>query len=308
MPIAGLGLGGSALLGGAISGGTSLIGGILGSQAAAKASRQQMIMQEQALAQQKALFEEGLGIQQDEFKQGAAALTPYSNLGTGAGNQLADLYGIGYSNPQGTSAGGQAVMDKARGNFTNTPDYQFAFDQGLQALDRSAASRGSLLSGGQVKGAQEFGQGLASQQFSNYFNRLLSLFQVGGNAAGTFLGGAVNSGNAALNGALTSAQQQGSTLSSIGATQAAGTIGSANSLVGGIQGAGSAVAQGLVLPAYLNALHPQEAQQNPTIPGTSPQSGYQSSFGPVSQPLFGGTPYTNYQPSLADYGRAGGPV
>ena len=61
-----------------------------------------------------------------------------------------------------------------------------AFTQGLQALDRSAASKGTLQSGGQAKGAQEFGQGLASQQYGNYFNRLLSLAGIGqGAASGT---------------------------------------------------------------------------------------------------------------------------
>jgi hypothetical protein len=43
--------------------------------------------------------------------------------------------------------------------------------EGMKALDRSAASRGGLLSGATLKGAQAYGQGLASQEYQNAFNR-----------------------------------------------------------------------------------------------------------------------------------------
>ena len=72
----------------------------------------------------------------------------------------------------------------------NNPQYQFLLKQGQQALDRSAAARGMGYSGAQMKAAQQFGQGLASQQydkeysrasdeFSNYYNRLAALAQGG---------------------------------------------------------------------------------------------------------------------------------
>ncbi len=260
MPI---GLTGALLAGSAISGGASLLGGIMGSDAAQKAADEQAASQAQALQAQQAMF-----------KQGYDLVQPYAAGGLGAFNQLSNLYGIPYSNAAGTSAGGQAVANQAMGNFTNTPDYRFAFSQGLQALDRSAASRGNLMSGGQVKGAQEFGQGLASQQFSNYFNRLLSLGQMGSQAAGTALGGSVS----ALG-------PIGNTISSIGATQAAGTIGSANSLVGGLQGAGNAISQGLTLPSILQAFSRNPPPTQTLNPGVSPQSGYQPNVAPVSSPL-----------------------
>mgnify|MGYP003336718255 CR=1 FL=1 len=41
-----------------------------------------------------------------------------------------------------------------------TPGYQFRFGQGMQALERSQAARGGLLSGGAMLEAQRFGQGL----------------------------------------------------------------------------------------------------------------------------------------------------
>jgi hypothetical protein len=51
------------------------------------------------------------------------------------------------------------------------PGYGFRMSEGLKALDRSAASRGGLLSGATLKGAQQYGQGLASQEYQNAFNR-----------------------------------------------------------------------------------------------------------------------------------------
>ncbi len=79
---------------------------------------------------------------------------------------------------------------------TNNPAYQFQLKQGMQALDRSAAARGMGYSGAQLKALNEYGQGLASQQydkeynralgeFSDYFNRLAALSQGGQQAAGS---------------------------------------------------------------------------------------------------------------------------
>lgn len=89
----------------------------------------------------------------------------------------------------GTNALGQleAVNRGDYSGFENSPDYLFALQQGTKALDRSAASRGSLFSGGQLADLQELGQGLATQNLGNYTNRLLGLSQMGQNQS-QFLG------------------------------------------------------------------------------------------------------------------------
>lgn len=69
-------------------------------------------------------------------------------------------------------------------SFQASPDYQFAQQQGLQSLDRSAAARGSLFSGGADADRIAFGQGLASQQYGNYYNRLAGLAGIGQQTAG----------------------------------------------------------------------------------------------------------------------------
>lgn len=72
-------------------------------------------------------------------------------------------------------------------SFQQSPDYQFAFDQGMQGLDRSAASRGSLYSGGADADRIKFGQGMANQNYGTYYSRLSDL-ATGGNATAGSLG------------------------------------------------------------------------------------------------------------------------
>ncbi len=60
----------------------------------------------------------------------------------------------------------------AGGQFdTNNPAYQFQLKQGQQALDRQNAARGAGFSGSQLKAAQQFGQGLASQEYDKQYTR-----------------------------------------------------------------------------------------------------------------------------------------
>jgi hypothetical protein len=55
------------------------------------------------------------------------------------------------------------------------PGYQFRLEQGNQALDRSAAARGGLLSGAQIAASTDFNSGMASQEYQNAWDRYLAL-------------------------------------------------------------------------------------------------------------------------------------
>jgi hypothetical protein len=103
------------------------------------------------------------------------------------------------------------------------PSYSFRLGEGLKALDRTAAARGGLISGGALKAAQRYGQDFASQEFGNAYNRLAGLAGVGqtatgaqSNAAGQF---GVNAGNMMTSGA---------------AARASGYVGGANALNSGL--------------------------------------------------------------------------
>lgn len=62
--------------------------------------------------------------------------------------------------------------------ISGDPSFQFQMDQGRQALERSAAARGTLMTGGTLKELARFGQGLASTFDDKYYNRGLGEYQM----------------------------------------------------------------------------------------------------------------------------------
>ena len=186
------------LFSGLLSGIGAGVGGYFQGQAAKDAADVQAQSAANALAFQRKVY----GDTQHNFE-------PYLGIGKGAINQLGGMYGIGPN----AHTPGQSDFSQ----FTASPDYQFALQQGQQALDRQGAASGGFLSGGQLKAGQQFGQGLASQQFGNYFNRLMSLATIGQNSAA----------NAATSGG-TQANNIASTQLAGGAYQAGGILGQAN--------------------------------------------------------------------------------
>lgn len=76
-----------------------------------------------------------------------------------------------------------ALMANPGMALANDPGYQFRLGQGVEAIDRSAASQGMLNSGGTLKAQARYGQGLASEELNNIFNRNNVLAGYGLNAA-----------------------------------------------------------------------------------------------------------------------------
>jgi hypothetical protein len=136
--------------------------------------------------------------------------------------------------------------------------------EGLKALDRSAAARGGLLSGNQLRGVTQFGQELGSQEYTNAFNRyqaeraarlnpLQSLTGMGQSTAANVAGQAGQLG-----------QSMASNIIGAGNARASGYMGMANALTGG-------------LGQYLNYSQGQEMlsaykARNPPIAPTTPSS------------------------------------
>jgi hypothetical protein len=73
----------------------------------------------------------------------------------------------------------QALNNGDFSKFYSSPDYQFALEQGMQGLDRSAAARGRLFSGGYGQDLTKYAQGMATQNYGNYYNRLAGLSGTG---------------------------------------------------------------------------------------------------------------------------------
>jgi len=104
------------------------------------------------------------------------ALGPFQQLydaGYAGVNALADAQGLN----------GAEGVARARERFQTSPGYDFALDQGLAAVDRGAASRGTLSSGGTRAAEQAYGTNLANQEWGNYLARLSPLTSLAGSAA-----------------------------------------------------------------------------------------------------------------------------
>lgn len=157
-------------------------------------------------------------VQWDMYNQTRSDLAPFTQTGVGAAHTLASLFGLNRNGLNPTT------MKRAQLALANYPGYQFALNQGVQALDRSAASRGLLLSGGQMKDLTTFGQGLASQTFGNMFSQLYQLAGLG-ESAGAQTGAFGQQAGANI----------GNSYMAAGQAQAAGDIGTANAINSGIQ-------------------------------------------------------------------------
>lgn len=92
------------------------------------------------------------------------------SLGAGAGG--ASPMAFTQSAPTPTPYGDFVGLDPA--TFARTPGSQYLQDQQQKAIQRSAAARGTLLTGGLLKGLQANAEGLAAQDFENAFNRQLA--------------------------------------------------------------------------------------------------------------------------------------
>lgn len=132
-----------------------------------------------------------------------------------AGYDIPDQYLTGNTYTQS----GQPVQDDRYGGFYASPGYQFRMDQGLNALDKSAAARGRLRSGGQNKAITRYAQGIAADEFGAYTNRLAQIAGLGSGAASQSASQAIQSG-----------QNVGNAMAGIGATRASGYANTANTI------------------------------------------------------------------------------
>lgn len=71
----------------------------------------------------------------------------------------------------GIAPGGELVRGFTQADYQADPGYAFRLAEGQKTLDRQAAARGGLISGGALKAAQRYGQEMGSQEYSNAYNR-----------------------------------------------------------------------------------------------------------------------------------------
>jgi hypothetical protein len=169
-------------------------------------------------------------LQRSQFEQTREDQAPYRQAGY---NALAEM--------QRTAGNVPGAFKFGAGDYQADPGYAFRLSEGQKALDRQAAARGGLISGGALKAAQRYGQEMGSQEYQNAYNRaytgygtdvarenqlynrqaaLAGIGQTSANLTGQF--GAANAANV------------GNLMTGAGAAQAAGQVGMANAFTGGL--------------------------------------------------------------------------
>ena len=235
-----------------IGAGGAIVGGMISGNAAKSAAGTQAAAARDAADVQRQMFERQVELQEPWRKAGEQAL-----------NKLIPL---------------TDYTPFSMAQFQADPGYGFRMSEGMKALERSAAARGGLLSGATLKGVQRFGQDLASQEYTNAFNRYqterAARLQPLQSLAGVGQTTAQQLGQAGQ----TMASNVGEALTSGAAARASGYVGQANALTGALGGAANAYMQGQML----NRLMPVQS-------AVAPSYSYQATpMAPVDYSLSGG--------------------
>lgn len=251
-----------AMLGGTAA---SVGSGILGQRAASQASgaQSQAAMMSAIIQAQQA--EAARRQQQEMFDKAVELQEPFRQGGVGATNRLADLYGT--SGRTGAAGYGSYAEMPTFAQLQMDPGYQFRFEQGMRGVNASAAARAGLQSGAALKAATEFGQGMATQEYQNAYNRFMAnraqaaeaMSGLAGRGAGVAQGlgnQAVSTGANMANTMLAGGQALGQGFENAGQARASGYMGGATALGQALQ----APAQNYLAYSMMDRFAPQRAQ------------------------------------------------
>jgi hypothetical protein len=104
-------------------------------------------------------------MQYQQYMQTREDQTPWRDAGV---NALGKMQAGEFAQP------GAFKFGASEFNANQDPGYAFRVSEGQKALDRSAAARGGLISGGALRAATRYGQDMGSQEYGNAFNRALT--------------------------------------------------------------------------------------------------------------------------------------
>lgn len=200
----------SAVIAGGIGAAGSIGSALIGSSAAKSASAQQTQLGYSALANQQKMFQVSQDALNPFVQAGQSALPTQKALLTPGSNQTAAL--------------------------SQLPGFQFSSEYGTKAATNALAASGKASGGPLATAVSNYNQGLAGTQFGNFVNQIQAFINSGVTAGGALSGAAQGFSG-----------QNTSTLTGIGAAQAAGTLGSANALSSGVQGGANSLTNALIL-------------------------------------------------------------
>lgn len=246
---------GGALLGSAFLG-SSASSSAAGTQAAASdaAAQAQLQASREASAAQLQASRESIAAQERAFNRQVALQEPFREAGMKGQNELMRLLGL--SGDTGAKDYGMLSKQFTGQDMYKDPGYAFRLNEGIKALDRSAAARGGLLGGNQLRGVTQFGQDYGSQEYQNAFNRfqaeraarlnpLQSLAGQAQSAANTLGGAAGNLGSGEAAALMASGNAIANNTVGAGNAAAAGLIGAGNARASGYMGTANAISNAL---------------------------------------------------------------
>ncbi|HEY5072069.1 MAG TPA: hypothetical protein VII63_08560 [Caulobacteraceae bacterium] len=161
----------------AVIGAAGIVGGSLISAGAANNAAN---IAQQTAAQNNAL-------ESQIYASNKAEIQPFVDRGNTAGDELNGFLGLG---------GDPAATQAAFNAYLNSTGYQFNYNQGLDAVNSNAASKGLLDSGAAVKALDAYGTGLAQQYGQQYATDLAGVSKQGSDSASALAGVGQNYANA----------------------------------------------------------------------------------------------------------------
>ena len=214
--------------------GAAAVGGVIAGEASKKAAKTQARAADRAAQ-----------LQQDQFERQIELQRPFREAGERA---LPKLEAASEYTPFGQA------------QFQSDPGYAFRLAEGEKALNRQAAARGGLISGGALRAATRYGQEMGSQEYTNAFNRYQTERQARLNPLQSLTGMGQTSVNQLGQAGQQYATNAGEALTSGAAARASGYVGAANALTGAL---------GTGLNFYQN-----QQYMNKFAPGGGTPSGY----------------------------------
>jgi hypothetical protein len=217
----------------------SIVGGYMSSSAAQDAASTQSQAAGAAANLQAQTTREQLKQQQAMYDANVARQQPWATSGQNANTSLQSFMGLGDNTGQAGFGQGLHQFGAEDLNTNLAPGYQFALQQGNQALSHAGAASGMAGSGQQMADISKYNVGQAQQGYqqayenyqtnqNNLYNRLSGISTTGQNAAaGVGAQGTQVSSNMA-NTAMAGTAASNNYLTSAAAASAAGQIGAAN--------------------------------------------------------------------------------
>ena len=156
--------------------GASIIGGGIAAKGSSDAANTQANAAREAGAVQKDIADQQLALQTRQYEEGVARQQPWLTAGT---NALARMQAGEFTQPAAFNVNDPRYAQPGAFSFTAKdyqadPGYAFRLSEGQRALERTAAARGGLISGGALKAATRYGQDMGSQEYQNAYNRALT--------------------------------------------------------------------------------------------------------------------------------------